>query len=523
MTPMRNLTPKSYAFRVARDRVRTIMLAAAVAAAIACTDRVNQNGAAVAGENADAANEPAGGAITLWTDSTELFMEYPALIVGAPDKFAVHLTDLTDFAPLRSGRIALTFAPRDGGAPVTVVQESPRAPGIYGPSPTFTRAGVYDLVIRVESSQARDSIFVAGLTVYASAAVAPRDSGGGDSGIAFLKEQAWKTPGFRTAFATEGTLAATFDAPGILEPAAGRFAQVTAPMAGLIDASGVAGAPAPGEQVGRGQPLALLAPSLGDGGAGAYAEARARLREAEDEHTRAVRLFAVEAVSQRRVHEAEIRLAAAREALTGYDGGALTSGGRITVRSPIAGVIADRRITPGSRVDAGTLLFTVVDPSVMWLRVNVPAAQAANVSRNDGVEFRVEGSDRTYAARRVVSIGSVIDSLSRSVPMLLDVANADASLKVGAAAHVSVRTAQRETGVLIPVSAVLDDDGRAVAYVQVEGERFEKRLLTLGPTNTGRVLVRSGIRSGERVVTGAAYQVRLASLSTAVPAHGHEH
>jgi hypothetical protein len=35
--------------------------------------------------------------------------------------------------------------------------------------------------------------------------------------------------------------------------------------------------------------------------------------------------------------------------------------------------------------------------------------------------------------------------------------------------------------------------------------------------------VRDGIRAGERVVTGAAYQVRLASLSTAVPAHGHEH
>jgi cobalt-zinc-cadmium efflux system membrane fusion protein len=35
--------------------------------------------------------------------------------------------------------------------------------------------------------------------------------------------------------------------------------------------------------------------------------------------------------------------------------------------------------------------------------------------------------------------------------------------------------------------------------------------------------VRSGVEAGERVVTGAAYQVRLASLSTSVPAHGHEH
>jgi cobalt-zinc-cadmium efflux system membrane fusion protein len=498
--------------------VRSLLLTFAVIGAAACS-----------GSNQDttsaepATDEPAGGAITQWTDSTELFMEHPALIVGAPDKFAVHLTDLTDFAPLRSGRITLTFTPRGGGTPLVVVQDAPRSPGIYGPSPTFTKAGVYDLVIRVESPQARDSLFVPGLTVYANAATAPRDSGGGESGIAFLKEQAWKTPGYRSAFATDGELAATFEAPGLVEPAAGRFAHVSAPIAGLLDASSVANGLAPGVRVSRGQTLALLAPTLGDAGSAAYAEARARLREAEDEHARAVRLYAVEAVPQRRVHEAEIRLAAAREALAGYGGGALAAGGRVAVRSPVSGVIADRRVTPGSRVDAGALLFTIVDPSVVWLRVNVPAAQAAHVSRTSGVEFRVEGSERVYTARRVISMGSVIDSVTRSVPLLLEVSNTDGTLKVGAAARVSVRTGQREAGVLVPATAVLDEDGRPIAYVQVEGERFEKRALTLGPSDGGRVLVRTGIGAGERVVTGAAYQVRLASLSTAVPAHGHEH
>src|SRR5688572_25262384 len=114
-----------------------------------------------------AAAESAGGAITLWTDSTELFMEHPALIVGAPDKFAVHLTDLTDFAPLRSGRITLRFEPKDGGPPVVVRQDAPRSPGIYGPSPEFTKPGVYDLTLIVESAQARDSITVRNLRVYA--------------------------------------------------------------------------------------------------------------------------------------------------------------------------------------------------------------------------------------------------------------------------------------------------------------------------------------------------------------------
>jgi len=464
--------------------------------------------------------EPAGGAITLWTDSTELFMEHPALIVGAPDKFAVHLTDLTDFAPLRSGRVTMTFRPRDGGAPVVVVQDAPRSPGIYGPAPTFTRPGIYDLTLIVDSPQAKDSITVPNLRVYATAAEAPKEEAGGDAGIAFLKEQAWKTPGFRTEFAVEGEVAGTFEASGLIQPEAGRFAQVSAPVAGLVDASGVASSPDPGQRVVRGQVLAVLAPSLGEGGGAAVAEARARLLEAQDEYERARRLYAVEAVPQRRVHEAQIRLTAARQALSGYGGGA---SGRVTVRAPITGVVAARSVTPGSRVEAGEPLFTVVDASVVWLRVNVPAAQAPNVSRTAGVEFRVEGSPRLYTARRVVSVGSVIDSLSRTVPVLFEVANPDGSLKVGANATVAVRTGLRQRGVVLPASAVLDEDGRPIVYVQPEGERFEKREIAVGGREGDRVLVRAGLEAGERVVTGAAYQVRLASLSSSAPAHGHEH
>jgi membrane fusion protein, heavy metal efflux system len=306
----------------------------------------------------------------------------------------------------------------------------------------------------------------------------------------------------------------------MLEPQAGRMAMVSAPVGGLVEASGIAQSPAPGQRVARGQVLAVLAPSLGEGGSAALAEARARLREAQDEFERATRLFAVEAVPQRRVHEAEIRLDAAREALAGYGS---EDGGRIVVRSPLAGVVADRSVMPGARVEGGAPLFTIVDPSVLWLRVNVPAAQAANVSRNSGVEFGVEGSTRRWLSRRVVSVGSVVDSLSRTIPLLFEVNNRDGALKVGANARVAVQTGARERGVTIPVAAVLEEDGRPVAYVQPGGESFLRRDLTLGARMGDRVLVRRGIAAGERVVTGAAYQIRLASLSTSVPTHGHEH
>jgi hypothetical protein len=86
-----------------------------------------------------------------------------------------------------------------------------------------------------------------------------------------------------------------------------------------------------------------------------------------------------------------------------------------------------------------------------------------------------------------------------------------------------VRTGGLTQGVVIPTSAVLDDNGRPIVFVQVEGETFERRDVVLGGRDGELTLVRSGVAPGERVVNGAAYQVRLASLSTAVPEHGHEH
>ncbi len=466
---------------------------------------------------------PAGGAITIFTDSTELFLEHPALVVGAPEKFAVHLTDITDFAPLRSGRVTLRFVPRDGGETLTVVQETPRAPGIYGPSPAFVRAGIYDLTILVRSPQAKDSISVRGLLVYATVAEAPIDSGGAEpTGVSFLKEQQWKTDGFRTAFATVGTVADAFEAPGDVVAANGRLAEVAAPTAGLLEVSGLSDAPVVGARVAKGQVLARLRPALGDAGA-VYPEARARLREAEDEYARAKRLFAAEAVPERRVHEAEIRLAAAREALTGTGGGALDAEGRVEIIAAIHGVISARTLTPGARVEAGTALFTIVDHEVAWLTAHVPAALAARVDRASRATFQVEGSRTTLHTVRVVSMGSIIDPMSRTVPVTYEFANGDGAVRIGSVARVSVATASRLTGLVVPTAAILEEDGRPFVFVQASGERFERREVSLGGTDGVRTLVRSGLRAGDRVVTGAAYQIKLASLSTAVPAHGHEH
>ncbi|MDX2060799.1 MAG: hypothetical protein SFV24_23510, partial [Gemmatimonadales bacterium] len=89
-------------------------------------------GAACARPSPDLVVELPTVAVTRWTDSTELYLEHPALVVGEAARFAIHLTDLTDFTPLTSGTMTLRLTPSAGGAALEATQDGTRSPGIFG-------------------------------------------------------------------------------------------------------------------------------------------------------------------------------------------------------------------------------------------------------------------------------------------------------------------------------------------------------------------------------------------------------
>jgi multidrug efflux pump subunit AcrA (membrane-fusion protein) len=103
------------------------------------------------------------------------------------------------------------------------------------------------------------------------------------------------------------------------------------------------------------------------------------------------------------------------------------------------------------------------------------------------------------------------------------VPNPDGRLRIGMSLHVYVETARAEESLVVPTSALVEEDARTVAFVQLGGEIFDKRDLILGIRDGPFVQVLSGLSEGERVVTKGAYAVRLSSVSTTIPAHGHSH
>ena len=119
--------------------------------------------------------------------------------------------------------------------------------------------------------------------------------------------------------------------------------------------------------------------------------------------------------------------------------------------------------------------------------------------------------------------GASSNAATRAVPLVYEAANPDGRLRVGLARSVLVETGRADDALAVPESALVDEEGRPVAFVQLSGETFEKRDLKLGIRDAGFAQVLDGLRAGERVVTKGAYAVRLASVSTSLPAHGHSH
>jgi hypothetical protein len=125
--------------------------------------------------------------------------------------------------------------------------------------------------------------------------------------------------------------------------------------------------------------------------------------------------------------------------------------------------------------------------------------------------------------QRLISVGHVVDPASRTFPVIYEVDNRSRRVAVNQTVQVRLFTDAAVRATVVPEPAIVDDAGRPIVFVQVEGESFVRKPVTLGAREGGFVQVVEGLRPGERVVTRGGNLIRLASMSSQVPAHGHVH
>ncbi|MFN3430701.1 MAG: efflux RND transporter periplasmic adaptor subunit [Candidatus Sericytochromatia bacterium] len=481
-------------------------------------------------------------AVTVFTPKSELFAEHRFLVVGQESRFAAHLTDLRDWTPVAEGRMEAVLASPDGRQQVYAVDGVLR-PGIFQPVVKPETAGTYHLSFRVTTPKLTDTIDAGEVTVYPDAATAmaaaPKEAEDPEE-IGFLKEQQWKIP-FMTRPVEAAALESGVTLQGTVKPAGGREVAMAAPAAGRI-AIGHGRLPQLGQRVAKGELLAVLTPAEGadtDRAAlrRAVRTAEATVAQGRLDLSRAERLVAAQAAPAKRVEEArtaltiaQADLSAARDHLRAKEA-TLTGVVGVTeesyrLRAPLSGTVTAASVVPGASVAAGAELYHLVDLASVWVEARASENDLSRVAASRKAEITVAGgTPMMVGAGRggLVAVGSVLDPATRTAPVIFAVPNPQGVLRIGMTASVRALTGPGARGPVIPQSAVVDDNGRPVAFVQTGGESFVRRELKLGVKQGDRVQVLSGLSPNERVVTTGGYEIRLSTLSDAVPAHGHEH
>lgn len=487
------------------------------------------------GPGSDRYGEPKTAQITVWTNGYEIFAEHRAAVVNEPMQFVTHVTDLKTFEARREGPV--TFVMQQGAQRLEHVEERPARDGTYLPKLKFPKDGVWELSVTIPGQETAAIISLGKIEVHEDAhSAAHAEFPELPEGITFLKEQQWKLP-TATEPVSKRKLVERIRVPGQTRAKPGFSADVVSPVPGQIASEGKLAMP--GDRVEAGQLLALVQPRLTEATArlaeaeGEYTRTRAELANAERVLERARILHEAKAMTYVEMEEAELgvqRAKANAEAATvlrsmyrqNVHMALQTSGPpRIEVRAPIVGIVNRAMAGYGQAVNEGQGLFSIVNPEALWIEANVPEAMAQKLGNGGEAAYEraskpgqlIEGGKRVFA-------GLAVDPETRAVPVIYEIGNGP---RIGEAVNLYVQTQRAEEAIAILESAIVEESGQPIAFVQLAGETFDKRTLKLGIRDGRFVQVLEGLAEGERVVTNGAFAIRLASVSGVIPAHGHAH
>ena len=303
---------------------------------------------------------------------------------------------------------------------------------------------------------------------------------------------------------------------GRVEPSIGARAAVASSIAGRVERVIVA----PGTQVRAGQPLAVVV-----SGEAATMRANADAARAEAEAARLVFRRDQSLVSQGVVARQEVEASRARslaaDALAraavaqASAAGTPDASGRVTITSPVAGVVGAVQVTPGSVVSAGALVANVSDPTQTELVFSAPPALAAQVA--PGARIEVSGPAGNFTA---VVIGAAADVREQGgMAVIRARAESRALPPAGSPVAGVVVSAGQSRALSVPADAVQTVEGRSVVFVATD-KGFRAMPVLAGRRAGGRIEVLNGLTGSERIAGSNAFLLK-AELAKGEAEHGH--
>jgi HlyD family secretion protein len=173
-----------------------------------------------------------------------------------------------------------------------------------------------------------------------------------------------------------------------------------------------------------------------------------------------------------------------------------------SVRSPIAGIVADRSLYPGDTAATGAPIVTIVDITKVIARANVPVKDAASVMV--GRPATITGPEGVLPGK-VIVVSPAVDPSTTTVEIWVQADNPGEKMKPGGTVQVSIRADLIKDTLLVPAAALLNSDegGEKVMVIQQQGKDMlaRERKVNVGIREGNRVQILGGVNEGEKVIT----------------------
>jgi len=185
---------------------------------------------------------------------------------------------------------------------------------------------------------------------------------------------------------------------------------------------------------------------------------------------------------------------------------------QLAVRSPIAGMVVQKLVTPGLVIQAGTTAcFTISDISTVWVWGHIYDRDLEAVHTGDTVDLTNAAFHQTLTGT-VNYIGSLLDPATRTTSVRIVTKNPAALLKKDMFLDAVIHTRSGRSVLAAPTSALLrTDDNLPFVYVEVSTGKFGQRLVTLGAQQGTETELTGGVKEGEKIVAEGAVFLQFAN------------
>lgn len=463
---------------------------------------------------------------TSYSNEIELFAEADPFVISERANVLAHFSRLPDFKPVASGKATIVIAVN--GQETRQTLAAPTRTGIYSFDIQPATPGQGSMRFELSDENGSATVIVPEVIVYASDEAA--HAAMGEAAInktntaVFTKEQSWKID-FSTGHPEQEPFGQIIKTTAVVQSSQNGERVISASASGMISLTG--STLLEGQKVTAGQVLLSLSGShLAENNIGLkYTEARNNYLKAEADYNRAKILAADKIVSEKELLAVRNEYENARAIYENLDKNANVQGQKVT--SPISGFVKQILVQNGAYVEAGQPLLVVAQLQSLTLRADVAQRYWPLLQNISSANIRTPHDDRVYTLAelngKILSYGRSAASDDHLIPVYVQIDN-NGRFIPGSHVEVLLQTTTTQKALIVPRTALLEEQGQFFVWVQITPELFEKRAVQTGASDGARVEISKGITATERIVTLGAIYIKLAQATGTLDAHsGHVH